>query len=157
MMNHAIPTPPYPPASAACSTRAAFATLDRSQQRLLEALLFDGQTCARLAGSIGASAADVRGRAGAAMLALDAALAAPDGARGGRLAAMLALRALDALDADEAELVDAMLEHQPAQQRAHAELRALVGELCLMVPAIAPSPCVLARLRGAIGDDADAN
>jgi hypothetical protein len=70
---------------------------------------------------------------------------------------MLALRALDALDPDEAELVDMMLLHQPALQRAYEDHLALVGELCTMVPRIAPSPSILARLTCAIGDDSAAN
>jgi hypothetical protein len=57
------------------------------------------------------------------MLELHAMLAVRDADRGGAVAAMLVLRALDALDADEAELVDVMLEHQPALQRSYARAR----------------------------------
>lgn len=150
--------------------RAAFATLDRTQQRLLESMVFDGHSCTRLAHSLGASATSIRQQAGAAMLALHEALAAPREARGGdrggavaamlalrAVAVMLALRALGALDPDEAELIDAMLLHQPALQRAYEDHLALVGELCTMVPRTAPSPSVLARLGCAIGDDGAAN
>jgi len=143
--------------SATSSIRAAFATLDRPAQRLLEAMLFDGQSCTRIAQAIGGSVADVRRRAGAAMLELHVMRAGRDAERGGAVAAMLVVRALDALDADEAELMDAMLELQPALQRSYAEYRELVGELCLMVQQIAPSPCVLARLCAGVGDDRAAN
>jgi hypothetical protein len=63
------------------------------------------------------------------------------------------LRALDALDPDEAELIDVMLLHQPALQRAYDDYQSLVGALCTMVPRAAPTPSVLARLCNAIGDD----
>jgi hypothetical protein len=53
--------------------------------------------------------------------------------------------------------VDVMLEHQPALQQSYAEFCDLVGELCTMVLPIAPSPCVLARLCAAAGDDRAAN
>jgi hypothetical protein len=158
MMNHASPAPWNPPASTTTLTRAAFATLDRGQQRLLESLLFDGQTCTQIAHALGTAATDVRSRAGAAILELHAASTARDaGCDRGAVATMLALRALDALDPDEAELIDVMLDHQPAHLRAYAEYCALVGELCTMVPRIAPPPGVLARLLGAIGDDTAAN
>jgi len=153
------PTPALWTANVAATplVRAAFATLDQSAQRLLEAMLFDGQSCTRIAQSIGGSVTGVRRRAGAAMLELHAALAVGDGDRGGAVAAMLGLRALDALDPDEAELVDVMLAHQPALQQAYAGYRELVGELCAMAPRIAPSPCALARLCAAIDDDSAMN
>jgi hypothetical protein len=137
--------------------RAAFATLDRPARRLVEAMVFDGQSCARIAEATGDPVACVRRRAGAALLALHAALTERDADRGGAVAAMLVLRALDALDPDEAELVDVMLDHQPALQRAYAGYRELVGALCTMVPRIAPPPCALARLCQEIGDDPAAN
>jgi hypothetical protein len=157
MMNPPIPAPWTATAAAPPSIRAAFATLDRPAQRLLEAMLFDGQSCTRIAQSIGGSVTDVRRRAGAAMLELHAMVTARDVARGGAVAVMLVLRALDALDPDEAELVDVMLEHQPALQQSYAEYRDLVGELCTMVPQIAPPPCILARLCAEAGDDRAAN
>lgn len=133
---------------------AAFAALDRTAQRLLEAMLFDGHSCTRIAQSIGGSVAEVRRRAGAAMLELHAALNVSNGDRGGAVAAMLVLRALDVLDADEAELVDVMLAHQPVLQRSYDEYCDLVGELCMTVRRTAPSPSVLARLCAAIDDSA---
>jgi hypothetical protein len=157
MMNPPIPAPWTTSVATSLSIRAAFATLDRPAQRLLEAMLFDGQSCTRIAQAIGGSASDVRGRAGAAMLELHALRTAREVDRGGAVAVMLVLRALEALDPDEAELVDVMLDHQPALQRSYAEYRELVGELCLMVPQIAPSPCALARLRAEVGDDHAAN
>lgn len=157
MMNPPGSAPWTAKVAATPSIRAAFATLDRPAQRLLEAMLFDGQSCTQIAQAIGASVTDVRRRAGAAMLELHAMRTVRDADRGGAVAAMLVLRALDALDADEAELVDAILEHQPALQRSYAEYRELVGELCLMVPQIAPPPCVLARLCAGVGDDRDTN
>jgi hypothetical protein len=147
-------------AAATPLVRAAFATLERTQQRLLEAMVFDGHSCTRLAQSLGASATSVRQQAGAAMLALHDAIAAPRearGERGGAVAVMLALRALDALDPDEAELVDVMLLHHPALQRAYDDHVAVVGELCTMVPRTAPSPGALARLGRALDDDSAAN
>jgi hypothetical protein len=157
MMNTSTPAAWTATAAAPPLVRAAFATLDRTQQRLLESMVFDGHSCTRLAQSLGASASFVRREAGAAMLALHEALAAPREVRGGAVAVMLALRALDALDPDEAELVDMMLLHQPALQRAYDDHLALVGELCTMVPRTPPSPSVLARLSCAIGDDSAAN
>jgi hypothetical protein len=161
MMNPPTPAPWTAPAAAPPLVRAAFATLERPQQRLLEAMVFDGRSCTRLAQSLGASATYVRQHAGAAMLALHEALAAPRGSRGadrgGAVAVMLALRALDALDPDEAELVDAMLLHHPALQRVYDDHVALVGELCEMVPRAAPSLRVLARLLCATGDDGATN
>jgi hypothetical protein len=161
MMNLPTPAPWTQAAAAPPPVRAAFATLDRTGQQLLASMVFDGHSCTRLAQALGASATFVRQQAGAAMLALHEALAAPreagGGDRGGAVAVMLALRALDALDPDEAELVDMMLLHQPALQRAYDDHLALVGELCTMVPRTAPSPSVLARLCCAIGDDSAAN
>ncbi|HEY0484497.1 MAG TPA: hypothetical protein VGD37_43550 [Kofleriaceae bacterium] len=143
------------PTSAISPVRAAFAALAPADQRLLDAVLFDGQSCTDLARSLGIPAADVRRRLGAAMRSLHA---VPPGEPGGAAtAAMLALHALDALDADEAALVDAMLAHQPALQRAHAGYRDLVAELCLITPPLAPSPRVASRLLGALGDDTTAN
>jgi hypothetical protein len=159
MMNPATPASWTPPVGAVSQVRVAFATLDRAQQRLLDAVVFDGQSCARIAQSLGASATELRQRVGAAMLALHAQLApaAVDRDRGGAVAAMLVLRALDALDPDEAELIDVMLLHQPALQRSYDDYRALVAALCTMVPRSSPPPGVLARLRDAIGDDRAAN
>lgn len=149
------PTPVLWTASVAAPplVRAAFARLDPPARRLVEAMVFDGQSCARIAQGTGDSVANVRRRAGAAMLALHAALTERNEHRGGAVAAMLVLHALDALDPDEAELVDVMLEHQSALQRAYAGYRDLVGGLCAMVPRIAPPPCALARLCREIGDD----
>jgi hypothetical protein len=164
-------------AGPASEVRAAFATLDRAQQRLLDAVVFEGQSCARIAQSIGAAAPEVRQRVGEAMLALRARMSSVasgsvasgsvasgssgsgvvDGDRGGAVAAMLVLRALGALDPDETELVDMMLLHQPALQRAYDDDCALVAELCLAMPRVAPAPSVLARLGGSIDDDLAAN
>jgi hypothetical protein len=167
MMTPGLPASFLAPSGAgagpASEVRAAFATLDRAQQRLLDAVVFEGQSCARIAQSIGAAAPEVRQRVGEAMLALRArASAAPgsgvvDGDRGGAVAAMLVLRALGALDPDETELVDMMLLHQPALQRAYDDDCALVAELCLAMPRVAPAPSVLARLGGSIDDDLAAN
>ena len=109
MMNPPTPAPWTATAAATSQVEAAFAALDRTQQRLLAAMVFDGDSCTRLARSLGASATSVRQQAGAAMLALHDALAPQAGGdggdggargddRGGAVAAMLALRALDALD-----------------------------------------------------------
>jgi hypothetical protein len=155
MMN---PTPPAtwsPSGSATSSTRAAFATLERRQRRLLEAVVFEGASCTQLARSVGATATDVRHEIGAAMLALYAQLAPPDRVDGGAVAAMLVLRALDALDPDETELIDVMLLHQPALQRTYAGYEDLVGELCALAPRSTPAPGVRARLFDAIDDDAN--
>src|SRR5262249_19032828 len=95
------------------SAPSAFATLDRADQRMLEAVLFDGWSCAHLAGSIGISACESRQQIGAAMRELHALTRGDDG-EPGAVGAMLALRALDALDPDEAAVIDAMLEQQPA-------------------------------------------
>lgn len=154
MMNPAPPASWSPPGSATSSTRAAFATLARGHQRLLETVVFEGASCIELARSSGATATDVRHELGTVMLALYAQLAPPDRAAGGAVAAMLVLRALDALDPDETALVDVMLLHQPALQRTYAGYEDLVGELCALVPRIAPAAGVLARLSGAIDDDA---
>jgi len=154
MMN---PTPARwsPPASATTSTRAAFETLARRQQRLLEAVVFEGATCTQLARASGATATDIRHELGATMLALYAQLAPADRAEGGAVAAMLVLRALDALDPDETELIDVMLLHRPELQRIYAGYEDLVGELCACVPRITPAPRVLAQLTDAIDDDAN--
>jgi hypothetical protein len=156
MMNPA-PTTWTPPASDVAPIRVAFAMLDRRQQRLLEAVVFEGASCAELAGVIGVAASDVRHQVGAAMQSLYAQVAPSDRAPGGAVATMLALRALDALDADEAELVDVMLLHQPALQRSHAAYEELVGELCALVPQIAPAGRVLARLSDAIAAETGAD
>ena len=152
MMN---PTPaPWRPAlGAPLSVRVAFATLDPAARRQLEAMLFEGRRCTQIARATGDAAADVRRRAGAALLAMHAMRTARDASLDGAVAALLALHALDALDPDETDLMDEMLAHQPALQRSYAELRELVGELCRMLPPVAPSPGVLARLRVALGDD----
>jgi len=157
MMNPPTSAPWTTSIAAAPSIRAAFATLDRSAQRLLEAMLFDGQRCTGIAQAIGGSATGVRGRAGAAMLELHAMRTAREADRGGAVAVMLVLRALEALDPDEAELVDVMLDHQPALLQSYAEYRDLVGELCVMAPPNAPPPCALARLCAEVGDDSTAN
>jgi len=156
MMNPQTSAPWTANFAADSPVRAAFAALDRTAQRMLEAMLFEGHSCTRIAWSIGGSVAEVRRRAGAAMLELHAALNVSDGDRGGAVAAMLVLRALDTLDPDEAELVDVMLAHQPALQRSYDEYRDLVGELCMIVPVarITPSPSVWARLCAAIDDSA---
>lgn len=158
MMNPAFPALWTPPAPATSPARVAFATLDAWRQRMLESVLFDGWSCTELARSLGAAATEIRSEVSAAMGELRAALAVPDdgGGRdhgGGAVAAMLVLRALDALDPDEAALVDAMLAHQPALQRAHAEDCELVGELCRMVPPVPPAPDAFARLCRAIDGD----
>jgi len=144
-----------PPGSATSAARAAFATLARRQQRLLEAVMFEGASCTQLARSLGATATDVRHELGAVMLALYAQLAPSDRVDGGAVAAMLVLRALDALDQDETELIDVMLLHRPELQRSYAGYEALVGELCALVPRITPAPRVLAQLVGSIDDDAN--
>lgn len=147
-------------APAPIRTRAAFATLDRTQQRLIDAVLFDGRSCTEIAQAIGAPALEIRSQVSAAMQALRVQLEAHDehGDRGGiagAVAGMLVLRALDVLDADEAELVDAMIAHQPALQGVHADDCELVGALCALAPRVAPPPCVLARLEGSLDDDAN--
>jgi hypothetical protein len=151
------------PAGSAAVVRATFASLDRGTQRLVEALLFDGDSCARIAAVLGAPAIDVRARAGEAMLALQRALA-PRGIEHGAVAAMFMLRALDALDADENELIDTMLLHRPELQRSYDACCELIGELCTMVPRVTPVAGVLARISSEIAavaiddfDDVTAN
>jgi hypothetical protein len=163
---------PSTPATETTLARSAFATLDPAQQRLIDAVLFDGRRCTQIAQAIGAPAGEIRSRVGAALRELRVQLAPGDGAGGDgvrhreggsaqgdaadAVAGMLVLRALDALDADEAALVDAMLVHQPALQPTYAGDRDLVAALCAVVPHIAPPSSVLARLRGSIdGDDAN--
>lgn len=155
-MRNTAASAPRPPAPSTAPARAAFATLDRGQQRLLEAVLFEARSCTEIAQAIGAPASAIRGRVSTALRELDAVRIAPDDERdrGGAVAAMLALRALEALDPDEAELVDVMLAHQPALLRAYADDCERVGELCAMVARVAPSPSVLARLCRSIDDDA---
>jgi len=155
MINPAPTATWLPKATQTQSVRAAFAALAPGQQRLLEALVFDGETCTRIAQVTGGSATEVRQRAGAALLELRAALA--PGAPGGAVATMLVLRALDALDPDEDELVDLMLLHQPTLQRTYEDYLELVGELCLLAPRTAPSGDALARLRAALDDDGATN
>lgn len=155
MMNPAPPATWSPPGSSTSRARAAFATLERRHQRLLEAVVFEGASCTQLARSIGATATDVRHALGTAMLAVYAQLAPPDRVDGGAVAAMLVLRALDALDPDETALIDVMLLHQPALQRTYAGYEDLVGELCALAPRIAPAARVLARLSDTIDDAAN--
>jgi hypothetical protein len=153
------------PAGSRTLARAAFAALGRAEQRLLEAIVFEGRRCSEIATAIGGTAAEVRGRAASALDALRGELLGSTGERrelgtgdlGGAVAAMLALRALDALDPDEAALIDAMLAHQPAMQRAYADHEAVVAALCATVPRIAPAAEVLARLGRSIGDDRASN
>jgi len=125
-------------------------------QRLLAALLFDGERCTELASRLGVAATAVRERAGTAMLLLHRALCmAPCASEpAARVATMLVLRALDALDADEAAWIDAMLVHQPALHRAYEEYCDLVGDLCSVAPHVAPTPSVLARLLLTVDDSA---
>lgn len=154
-MTNPAPATWSPPGSATSSTRTAFAALGRRQQRLLEAVVFEGASCTQLARSVDATATAVRHELGAAMLALYAQLVPLDRVDGGAVAAMLVLRALDALDPDETELIDVMLLHRPELQRSYAGYEELVGELCAMVPRITPAPRVLAQLVGSIDDDAN--
>src|SRR5688572_16931200 len=91
------------------SVLGAFARLDGADQRLVEAALFDGWTCAEIARSTGAAPSEIRRRIGAAMQELHAVQMPGDEGRYAAVAALLALRALDALDADEAAIIDAML------------------------------------------------
>lgn len=157
MLNQPSAPPSISPATETASVQAAFAALPRGQQRLLEALLFDGESCTRIAQATGASPTDVRERAGAAMLELHAAMAPRDRDRGGAVAAMLVLRALDALDPDEVELVDVVLLHQPGLQRVYEGYLALVGELCALAVAATPAAGLLARLRASVDDDCATN
>src|SRR4051812_32791752 len=92
-------------AAGASAARAAFATLDGAAQQLLEAALFDGQSCTALARAGGVAATEIRSHLAAAMHALHAMLVGEPG-EAGAVAAMLALHALDALDSDETALVD---------------------------------------------------
>jgi len=154
MMNPA-PTTWTSPGSAPSQAGVAFATLDRRQQGLLEAVVFEGASCTQLARKTGLAASEVRREIGTAMLAMYAQLTLPDQGDGGAVAAMLLLRALDALDPDETELVDVMLLHQPALQRCYAGYEDLVAELCLLVPRVAPAPRILARLSELVDDDAN--
>jgi hypothetical protein len=150
-----------PPTLEITPARAAFATLDRSEQQLLAAVLFDGLRCTQIARAMGVPASDIRLCVSEAMYALHAELTAPycdcadDGAGdgGGAVDSMLALRALDALDPDETELVDALLVHQPALQRLYVEHCAVVGELCMMVLEASPAPGTWQRLQAATEDE----
>jgi hypothetical protein len=144
-------------APASSSVHRAFAALDRTDQRLLEAVLFDGRTCVQLARVAGVAPSEIRWRVGAAMLELHAVQIGDGETDHGAVAAMLALRALDALDPDEAALVDVVLEHQPAALCHYAACCELVGELSTMVPALAPPRGVFARLLCASGDDSAVN
>ena len=138
------------------SVHRAFARLERADQRLVEAALFDGWTCAEIARSTGAAPAEIRRRLGAAMQELHAVQVLGEETGYGAVAAMLALRALDALDADEAAVIDAMLERQVALMGEYGAYCELVGELCMMAPRIAPRPRLVERLMCA-ADDAMAN
>jgi hypothetical protein len=144
------------PVAPALAVRAAFACLSRADQRLLAALLFDGERCDALASRLGLAAEDLRERVHAAMHALHRALhralllATPPTA----MSSALTLRALDALDANEAAQIDAVIAHQPSARRLYEEYCDLVGELCSVVPHVAPAPHVRARLALAIDDDA---
>lgn len=138
------------------SVHHAFENLDRVDRCLLEAVLFDGCSCVEIARAIGVAPSEIRWRVGAAMLELRAVQMRDGETEHGAVATMLALRALDALDLDEAAVIDVMLEHEPAQLYAYAGYCELVGELCLMLPEIAPAPSVVERLLGASGRfDAD--
>lgn len=155
MMNPAPPTTWTQPGSALSQVGVAFAALDRRQQRLLEAIVFEGASCTQLARATGRAALEVRAEIGTAMLALSTQLTPGARGDGGAVTTMLVLRALDALDPDEAELIDVMLLHQPALQRSYAVCEDVVAELCLLVPRIAPAPRVLARLSELLDDDAN--
>lgn len=147
MLAPATWTAPVAPATAA---RAAFACLSRADQRLLSALLFDGARASELAARLGIAVGDLRARVGAAMHGLHRALRNATHER----CDVLALRALDALDADEAAQIDATLVDHPAARRRYEEYCDLVGELCSVVPHVAPAAHVRARLVLAIDDDA---
>jgi hypothetical protein len=134
----------------------AFARLDEADQRLVEAAVFDGWTCAEIARSMGAAPSEIRRRIGGAMRELHAAQMRDEETGHGMVAAMLALRALDALDADEAAVIDAILEHQLALMVEYGAYCELVGELCMMARCIAPRPRLVERLMCA-ADDAMAN
>jgi hypothetical protein len=128
------------------SVLGAFARLDGADQRLVEAALFDGWTCAEIARSTGAAPSEIRRRIGAAMQELHAVQMQDDETGYGAVVGMLALRALDALDVDEAAVIDAMLEQQVALMVEYGAYCELVGELCMMVPRIAPWPQLVERL-----------
>lgn len=142
--------------SATSSAHRAFARLDRADQWLVEAALFDGLTCVEIARSTGAAPSEIRWRIGAAMQELRVVQMRDEEVRHGAVAAMLALRALDALDEDEAAVIDAMLELQATLMLEYGAYCALVGELCMMAPRIAPRARVAERLMCAT-DDAMAN
>src|SRR5581483_6857128 len=96
----------------AIAVRAAFACLPSADQRLVAALLFDGERIAALAARLGVPAGDLRARASSAMHHLHRALrraASPSA-----LSGLLTLRALDALDADEAARLAAIIGRQPS-------------------------------------------
>ncbi|HET7504216.1 MAG TPA: hypothetical protein VFK02_24515 [Kofleriaceae bacterium] len=158
MLDPAAPSSLLFPATAgppAYGAHARLAALERTERRLLEAVVFEGASCAELARALGAPAAEVRRRVAAALLARDdapaVAMASP--ADDGALETMLALHALDALDPDEAALVEALVAAQPALMQAYDEHRARVGELCATAPRVAPPAAALERLQLAIGDD----
>ena len=156
MLNLITVAPAAVLSSATSSVHRAFARLGRADQRLVEAALFDGRTCVDLARSTGTAPSEIRWRIGAAMQELHAAQMRDEETGHGAVAAMMALRALDALDADEAAVIDAMLEQQAALMLEYGAYCALVGELCMMAPCIAPRPCLVERLMCAT-DDAMAN
>ena len=156
MLNPVAVIPATVVSSEASSVHRAFARLERADQQLVEDALFDGRTCVEIARAMGTAPGEIRWRIGTAMLELHAAQMRDEEAGYGAVAAMLALRALDALDADEAAVVDAMVEHQAALMIEYGAYCALVGELCLMVPQIAPRSRVGERLMCAT-DDALAN
>jgi hypothetical protein len=157
MMTPATHASSIPVVAATSSVHRAFANLDQVDQRLLEAVLFDGRSCVELAHLIGVAPSAIRWRVGAAMLELHAVQLRDDETDHGAVAAMLALRALDALDPDEAAVIDVMLEHEPAQLHAYGGYCEVVGELCLMVPQVAPPPSVVERLLGRFDDDMAVN
>jgi hypothetical protein len=138
------------------SVLRAFARLDGADQRLVEAALFDGWTCAEIARSTGAAPSEIRRRIGAAMQELHAVQMCDQESSYGAVAAMLALRALDALDVDEAAVIDAMLEQQAALMSEYGAYCELVGELCMMAPRVAPPARLAGRLMCA-ADDAMVN
>jgi hypothetical protein len=158
-----IPVPhasSIPLSASTSSVHRAFERLDRVDQDLLEAVLFDGCTCVDIARAIGVAPSDIRWRVGAAMLELHAAQMRDGESDHGAVATMLALRALDALDFDEAAVIDVMLEHESAQLHAYAGYCEVVGQLCLMVPAIAPAQSCVQRLlvaSGPLDDDTAVN
>ena len=155
MLNPVSVVPTLVVSSATSSVQRAFSGLDRADQRLVEAALFGG-TCVEIAQSTGVAPSEIRWRIGAAMLELHAAQMRDEETGHGAVAAMLALRALDALDADEAAVIDAMLEQQAGLMLEYGGYCALVGELCMIAPRLAPRPCLIERLMCAT-DDAMAN